>query len=44
MIYQSGMNVSMAIAALKESELIENKEVKYIVDFIQSSERGIIRD
>jgi UDP-N-acetylglucosamine acyltransferase len=44
MIYQSGMNVSMAIAALKESPLIEFPEVKYIVDFTQSSERGIIRD
>lgn len=44
MIYQSGKNVSMAVAALKESDLFSYSEVQYIVRFIESSERGIIRD
>lgn len=43
-IYQSGMNVSMAIAALKETPLMEFQEVQYIVNFVESAERGIIRD
>ena len=43
-IYQSGMNVSMAIAALKETPLMEFPEVQYIVNFVESAERGIIRD
>lgn len=43
-IYQSGMNVSMAIAALKENPLMEFPEVQYIVNFVESAERGIIRD
>ena len=43
-IYQSGMNVSMAIAALKETQLMEFPEVQYIVNFVESAERGIIRD
>ncbi|MBO7260717.1 MAG: acyl-ACP--UDP-N-acetylglucosamine O-acyltransferase [Bacteroidaceae bacterium] len=43
-IYQSGMNVSMAIAALKETPLMEFPEVQYIINFVESAERGIIRD
>lgn len=43
-IYQSGKNVSQAIAALKEESIAELPEVKYIIDFIEHSERGIIKD
>jgi UDP-N-acetylglucosamine acyltransferase len=42
-IYKSGLNVSMAVEELKkEKNLIP--EVKEIIDFIGSSERGIIQD
>ena len=43
-IYQNGMNVSQAIAALKEDSISQFPEVQYIIRFIESSERGIIRD
>ena len=43
-IYQQGLNVSQAVAALKESEIADDPQVKYIIDFISRSERGIIRD
>ena len=43
-IYQQGLNVSQAIAAIKESEIASNPQVQYIVDFISRSKRGIIRD
>lgn len=43
-IYQQGMNVSQAIAVLKESEIANDPQVQYIIDFISRSQRGIIRD
>lgn len=43
-IYQQGLNVSQAIAAIKESPIIADPQVQYIVDFISRSKRGIIRD
>ena len=43
-IYQQGLNVSQAVAALKESEISKDPQVQYIIDFISSSQRGIIRD
>ncbi len=42
-IYQNGLNVSQAINTLKENPTSENPEIKYIIDFISNSERGIIR-
>jgi UDP-N-acetylglucosamine acyltransferase len=41
-IYQSGLTTTEAIAKIK-AELPASKEIDYIVDFISSSERGIIR-
>jgi UDP-N-acetylglucosamine acyltransferase len=43
MIYKSGLNVSQAIEELKK-ELNITEETKEIIDFISSSERGIIQD
>lgn len=40
-IYQSGLNTSSAIEKI-ESEMVMTPEVQHIVDFIKSSERGII--
>ncbi|MBL7093442.1 acyl-ACP--UDP-N-acetylglucosamine O-acyltransferase [candidate division KSB1 bacterium] len=41
-IYRSGLNVSQAVAKLKNEETLI-PEVQLIVDFIESSERGIIK-
>lgn len=41
-LYQSGLNVSQAIAHIKE-EFDITPEVQYIIDFVESSERGIVR-
>lgn len=41
-IYQSGLNTTDAIAKIKE-EMEMTDEVKYIVDFVESSERGIVK-
>ena len=41
-IYRSGLNVSQAINALKEQETLI-PEVQRIVQFIESSERGIVK-
>jgi UDP-N-acetylglucosamine acyltransferase len=41
-IYQSGLNTTEALLKIEE-ELPKCKEIDYIVDFIRSSERGIIR-
>lgn len=41
-IYQSGLNTTDAIAKIK-AEMEMTDEVKYIVDFVESSERGIIK-
>ena len=41
-IYQSGLNVSDALEKVK-TDVPASKEIDYIVDFIQSSQRGIIR-
>ena len=43
-IYQQGLNVSQAIAAIKENEIASDPQVQYIIDFISRSQRGIIRD
>ena len=43
-LYGNGMNVSQALSVLRESSAAGLPEVKYIIDFISSSERGIIRD
>ena len=41
-IYQKGLNVSDALEEIKK-EIPMSKEIEYIISFIQSSERGIIR-
>ena len=41
-IYQNGLNVSQAIAALKEDPISQTPEVQYIINFVETSERGII--
>ncbi len=41
-IYQKGLNVSDALEEIKK-EIPMSKEIEYIVSFIQTSERGIIR-
>jgi UDP-N-acetylglucosamine acyltransferase len=41
-IYQSGLNISDALSKIEE-ELPKTAEIDYIVSFIKSSERGIIR-
>ena len=43
-IYQQGLNVSQALAAIKENEIASDLQVQYIIDFISRSQRGIIRD
>ena len=43
-LYQNGLNVSQAIAALKEDPISKYPEVQYIIRFVESSERGIVRD
>jgi UDP-N-acetylglucosamine acyltransferase len=42
-IYKTGLNVSAAIAELKKEKNITD-EIKEIINFIESSERGIISD
>lgn len=42
-IYKSGLNVSAAIAGLKKEKNI-TEEIKEIIDFIETSDRGIILD
>lgn len=44
MIYLRGMNVSQAIAAIKQDKIYDCDDVKHIVAFIESSQRGIIKD
>jgi len=41
-IYQGGLNTSDALAKVKE-EIPSSPEIEYIIDFIEKSERGIIR-
>ncbi len=41
-IYQSGLNTNEALKKVKE-EITSSPEIEYIIDFIQSSQRGIIR-
>lgn len=41
-IYQSGLNISDALNKI-EQEMEKTPEIAYIVDFIRSSERGIIK-
>lgn len=41
-IYQSGLNRSEALTRV-EQEIPMSKEIEYIIDFIRSSERGIIK-
>ncbi len=43
-IYQSGLNVTQALSSLKQEPIAQTPEVKYIIDFIEKSDRGIIRD
>lgn len=43
-LYMSGKNVSQALAVIKEDPSANTPEVKYIIDFIEHSDRGIIRD
>ena len=40
-IYQSGLNVTNALRKIEE-DMTMTPEIKYIVDFIRSSKRGII--
>lgn len=42
LIYQSGLNVTDAIAKL-ESDLIQTSEVKKVISFVRNSSRGIVR-
>ncbi len=41
-IYQSGLNTKDALAKVKE-EIATCPEIEYIIDFIEKSERGVIR-
>ena len=41
-IYRSGLNISDSLRQV-ERELPECEEIKYIIDFIRKSERGIIK-
>ncbi len=41
-IYQSGLNTNEALKKVKE-EITSSPEIEYIIDFIQNSQRGIIR-
>jgi UDP-N-acetylglucosamine acyltransferase len=41
-IYRSGKNISDSLIEIKSDSLIENDEVKTIVDFIESSKRGVL--
>lgn len=41
-IYQSGLNITDALSKIEE-EMEQTPEIKYIIDFIRSSERGIIK-
>jgi len=41
-IYQSGLNTSDALTKVKE-EITSSPEIEHIIDFIEKSERGIIR-
>ncbi len=41
-IYQSGLNVSEALEKVK-NEIPSSPEIEYIIEFVQSSKRGIIR-
>ncbi|MCA2005595.1 MAG: acyl-[acyl-carrier-protein]--UDP-N-acetylglucosamine O-acyltransferase, partial [Ignavibacterium sp.] len=40
-IYDKSLNVSQALKKIEE-ELIDNKHVQHVVEFIRSSKRGII--
>jgi UDP-N-acetylglucosamine acyltransferase len=40
-LYMSGLNVSQAIAKIKET-FAETEECKVVLDFLEGSERGII--
>lgn len=42
LIYSAGLNTKDAVAKIKE-EIAMTPEIQYIVDFIESSERGLIR-
>ncbi len=41
-LYHSGLNISSALAKLKEMEEYGSAEVQHIVSFIESSKRGVI--
>lgn len=41
-LYHSGLNVSSAIAKIREMPIMESSEVQHLVGFIESSKRGII--
>jgi UDP-N-acetylglucosamine acyltransferase len=41
LIYQSGLNVSQAVARVKQ-ELSQTSEIRSIIDFIETSKRGIL--
>jgi UDP-N-acetylglucosamine acyltransferase len=41
LIFSSSMNTAQALHTIKSEDIIENKSVKYLVDFIKNSERGI---
>jgi UDP-N-acetylglucosamine acyltransferase len=41
-IYQGGLNTTEALAKVKE-EIPMSPEIEYIINFIQNSERGIIK-
>ncbi len=43
-IYQSGLNVTQALNNLKQDSIAGFSEIQYIINFIEHSERGIIRD
>ena len=42
LIYRSKLNTRQAIEAMRK-ELPQNEEIKQIIEFIEKSERGIIR-
>ncbi|MCQ2051502.1 MAG: acyl-ACP--UDP-N-acetylglucosamine O-acyltransferase [Bacteroidaceae bacterium] len=44
MLYNSGLNTTMALAELKKDAIAQNQYVSYIISFIEGATRGIIRD
>lgn len=42
LLYQSGLNISQAIEKIKK-EIEEGKEIKHLIEFIEKSQRGIIK-